>query len=83
MLGLGEEKGEVIQVMEDLFIYGCDYLTLGQYMQPTKASIPVYRYLLPSEFEDLKIIAYEIGFKRVFSGPLVRSSYHAQELHES
>lgn len=81
MLGLGEEKSEVVQVMEDLFIYGCNYLTLGQYMQPAKANLSVYRYLLPSEFEDLKIIAYEVGFKKVFSGPLVRSSYHAKEFH--
>lgn len=83
MLGLGEEKNEIIQVMQDLFIYGCDYLTLGQYMQPTKTSLPVYRYLFPQEFEELKTIGYKIGFKKVFSGPLVRSSYHAQELHTS
>ncbi len=81
MLGLGEELNEVIQVMQDLFLYKCDYLTLGQYMQPTRESFPVYRYLLPEEFKNLKAIGLKIGFKKVFSGPLVRSSYHAGELH--
>ena len=83
MLGLGEELEEVIQVMRDLFFYGCDYLTLGQYMQPTRENIPVYRYLLPEEFERLKEIGLKIGFKKVFSGPLVRSSYHAEELYRT
>ena len=82
MLGLGEEKNEVIEVMEDLHKYNCDYLTLGQYMQPTRDSYPVYRYLYPEEFQELKHIGLEIGFKKVFSGPLVRSSYHAREFHE-
>lgn len=82
MLGLGEELNEVIQVMKDLYSYTCDYLTLGQYMQPTRDSYPVYRYLLPNEFKELKKIGLEIGFKKVFSGPLVRSSYHAKEFHE-
>ncbi len=83
MLGLGETKEEIIQVMKDLFSYNCDYLTLGQYMQPTRGSYPVYRFLTPAEFEDLKNIGEKIGFKKVFSGPLVRSSYHAGELHNS
>ena len=83
MLGLGEELNEIIQVMKDLFSYKCDYLTLGQYMQPTRESFPVYRYLLPEEFENLKKIGLNIGFKKVFSGPLVRSSYHAGELHRT
>ncbi len=83
MLGLGEEAGEVIQVMKDLFSYGCDYLTLGQYMQPTRDSLSVKQYLLPEEFESFKKIGLEIGFKKVFSGPLVRSSYHAGELHRA
>ncbi|MBI2995920.1 MAG: lipoyl synthase [Candidatus Melainabacteria bacterium] len=82
MLGLSEEIKEVIQVIEDLFLYKCDYLTLGQYMQPTQDSCPVFRYLKPSEFENLKDIALKIGFKKVFSGPLVRSSYHAEKLHQ-
>lgn len=83
MLGLGEELEEVIQVMNDLHNYKCDYLTLGQYLQPTRNSYPIYRYLEPKEFDKLKLIALNIGFKKVFSGPLVRSSYHAEEFHKS
>ena len=83
MLGLGEELNEVIQVMQDLFLYKCDYLTLGQYMQPSRESLSVNRYLLPEEFETLKDIGLKIGFKKVFSGPLVRSSYHAGELYRT
>ena len=83
MLGLGEELNEIIQVMQDLFFYNCDYLTLGQYMQPSRESLSVNRYLLPEEFENLKEIGLKIGFKKVFSGPLVRSSYHAGELHRT
>lgn len=81
MLGLGEEHNEVIEVMQDLINYKCDYITLGQYMQPSRGSLPVYRYLLPEEFEEYKSIALTLGFKKVFSGPLVRSSYHAEEFH--
>lgn len=81
MLGLGENLEEVINLMDDLLMQGCDYLTLGQYMQPTRDSIPVNRYLQPVEFEMLKDVAVSKGFKKVFSGPLVRSSYHAEELH--
>ena len=83
MLGLGEELNEIIQVMQDLFFYKCDYLTLGQYMQPSRESLSVNRYLVPEEFENLKEIGLKIGFKKVFSGPLVRSSYHAGELHRT
>lgn len=83
MLGLGEKKEELIKVLQDLHLHKCDYLTLGQYMQPTRDSYPVYRYLPPDEFEELKNIGLEIGFKKVFSGPLVRSSYHAGEFHNS
>lgn len=83
MLGLSETKEEITLVIKDLFKCGCDYLTLGQYMQPSLNSFPVFRYLVPQEFEQFKEIALEIGFKKVFSGPLVRSSYHAKELHET
>ncbi len=82
MLGLGEEKEEIIEVMKDLVNYKCDYLTLGQYMQPNRDSLSVKRYLPPDEFQELKAIAENIGFKKVFSGPLVRSSYHAEEFHK-
>jgi lipoic acid synthetase len=81
MLGLGEEKDEIIETIKDLHLYKCDYLTLGQYMQPSRDSYPVKRYLESFEFEELKLIGLKIGFKKVFSGPLVRSSYHAKEFH--
>ncbi len=77
MLGLGEELDEVLQVMEDLHIAGCDILTLGQYLQPTKEHLPVARFVHPDEFLMLKNHGLAIGFKHVESGPLVRSSYHA------
>jgi len=81
MLGLGETYDEIKQVMHDLVEHNCDYLTLGQYMQPSIDSISVKRYVLPEEFEDFEEVAYSTGFKKVFSGPLVRSSYHAEKLH--
>ena len=83
MLGLGEHIDEIIETIKDLNLYKCDYLTLGQYMQPSRDSYPVYRYLEPSEFEELKLIGLKIGFKKVFSGPLVRSSYHAKDFHNA
>lgn len=79
MLGLGETITEVYQVMEDLRRQNCDYLTLGQYLQPTCYHLPVQRYLSPVEFKQLAHQAHNLGFKRVMSGPLVRSSYHAAE----
>jgi lipoic acid synthetase len=80
MLGLGETKAEVEAVMADLRRVNCDFLTLGQYMQPTRNNLPVDRYLTPEEFEELGKIGWAMGFKMVHSGPLVRSSYHAGEL---
>jgi len=77
MLGLGEELEEVIDVMKDLRAYKVDMLTLGQYLQPSVHHIPVHRYLSPEEFETLKRIGDDLGFEHVASGPLVRSSYHA------
>ncbi len=77
MLGLGEERNEVLAVMRDLRQVGCDSLTLGQYLQPSTKHLPVERYLHPDEFTALKKQAVELGFKHVSSGPLVRSSYHA------
>ena len=79
MLGLGETKEEVIQSMEDLVGVGCDVLTLGQYLQPTKKHLPVQRFVHPDEFAELREIGYEIGFDYVESGPLVRSSYHSDK----
>lgn len=77
MLGLGEEKDEVIAVLEDLRRHGVSMLTLGQYLQPSKAHLPVKRFVTPAEFADYRSIAETLGFKQVASGPLVRSSYHA------
>jgi lipoic acid synthetase len=78
MLGLGESKDEVVGVMHDLVAHGCDILTLGQYLQPSKDLLPVHRYVHPDEFRDLKEQGLAMGFRYVESGPLVRSSYHAE-----
>ncbi|MFN8420486.1 MAG: lipoyl synthase [Anaerolineae bacterium] len=78
MLGLGETFDEVVEVMRDLAGVGTDILTLGQYLQPSKKHLPVERYYEPQEFDDLKRIGLELGFKWVESGPLVRSSYRAE-----
>ena len=77
MLGLGEEEGELRSVFADLRGVGCDILTLGQYLRPSRDHLPVERYVPPDEFEQLGCIAREMGFRHVESGPLVRSSYHA------
>jgi len=79
MVGLGEEIDEVIQVMQDLRDHGCDMLTIGQYLQPTRYHLPVKRYVTPEEFDRLKQIADDMGFKNAASAPLVRSSYHAEQ----
>jgi lipoic acid synthetase len=77
MLGLGEETEEVIQVLRDMREHNVEMLTLGQYLQPSKHHLPVERYVTPEEFKNLYNIAIELGFKHVASGPMVRSSYHA------
>jgi len=79
MLGIGEEKEEVIQTMKDLVNVGTDVLTIGQYLQPTKKHLMVQRYVHPDEFNELRQIGYELGFDYVESGPLVRSSYHSEK----
>jgi lipoic acid synthetase len=79
MLGLGETREEVVEALADLRGVDCQRLTLGQYLRPSLAHIPVARYWSPAEFEELGSIASELGFKQVRSGPLVRSSYHAGE----
>lgn len=79
MLGLGETKEEVIQVMKDLRAHDVDMITLGQYLQPTPHHSPVDRYATPEEFIELGDLAKQLGFKSVASGPLVRSSYHADK----
>jgi lipoic acid synthetase len=79
MLGLGEEWDEVVATLKDLRAAGCAILTLGQYLRPSPAHLPMTRYYHPDEFRQLKDIALEMGFAHVESGPLVRSSYHAHE----
>lgn len=79
MLGLGENKEEVVQAMQDLYDNGCDVITLGQYLQPTPKHLPVVRFVHPDEFAELREIGYNMGLDYVESGPLVRSSYHAEK----
>lgn len=78
MLGLGETREEVLEVMKDLSGVGVNVLTLGQYLQPTKNHLPVDRFVHPTEFDEYRRIGLEMGFDIVESGPLVRSSYHAE-----
>ncbi len=78
MLGLGETREELLQTMRDLAEAGVDVLTLGQYMQPTRNHLPIERWVSPEEFDELRVIGEEMGFDIVESGPLVRSSYHAE-----
>jgi lipoic acid synthetase len=79
MVGLGEERNEVLQVMDDLRSAGVDFLTIGQYLQPTRKHHPVLRFVPPEEFDALKTIAFAKGFLMVSSSPLTRSSHHAGE----
>ncbi|OPX18354.1 lipoyl synthase [candidate division WOR-3 bacterium 4484_100] len=80
MLGLGEEKDQVIQTLQDLRDAQVDIVTLGQYLQPTRRHHPVQKYYTPQEFEFFKKFAEDMGIRYVISGPLVRSSYHAEEI---
>ncbi len=79
MVGLGEEWDEIVDTLRDLRNAGCAILTLGQYLRPSPAHLPMTRYYHPDEFAQLRNIAIEMGFSHVESGPLVRSSYHAHE----
>lgn len=79
MVGLGESRDELLEVFRDLAAQDVDILTVGQYLQPTAAHLPIERYWHPDEFAELKQRALEMGFRHVESGPLVRSSYHAEE----
>ena len=79
MVGLGEERDELVATFEDLRRVGCGVLTIGQYLRPSAAHAPMVRYYHPDEFADLKRAALDLGFVHVESGPLVRSSYHAHE----
>jgi lipoic acid synthetase len=80
MLGLGERSDEIESALRDLLGAGCRLLTLGQYLQPKRDCLPVARFVPPEEFDAWRETALEMGFKRVAGGPLVRSSYHAEEL---
>jgi lipoic acid synthetase len=77
MLGLGETHDEVVDTLRDLRRHGCEMVTLGQYLQPSREHLPVRRYWTPDEFDALRITAESLGFSNVASGPMVRSSYHA------
>jgi len=79
MLGLGEERDEILQLMDDLISADVDFLTMGQYLQPSVKHYPLARYVQPEEFKELKTIAESKGFLIVASSPLTRSSYHADE----
>jgi lipoic acid synthetase len=83
MLGLGEERDEVLATLQDLAAQGTDILTLGQYLQPTREHLPIVRYVHPDEFAEYKMLGEAMGFKHVEAGPLVRSSYHAFDQAES
>jgi len=80
MLGLGETREEALDCLADLHEAGCEMLTLGQYLQPSPAQMPVARYVPPEEFDELGKLARQLGFAAVASGPFVRSSYHAGEM---
>jgi lipoic acid synthetase len=79
MLGLGEDNAEIIQTLKDLRDHDVDMVTLGQYLQPSRFHMPVARYVTPAEFKEFGDVAKELGFKNIASGPLVRSSYHADK----
>jgi lipoic acid synthetase len=79
MLGLGETEEEVVRVMDDLRRVGCEVMTIGQYLQPTLKHLAVKEYIRPEQFEKYRKTGLEKGFRHVESGPLVRSSYHAEK----
>jgi lipoic acid synthetase len=79
MLGLGETEEEVLTLMDDALANGCTILTIGQYMQPSRKHVAVSAYINPEKFEEYKAIGLKKGFRQVESGPLVRSSYHAEK----
>ncbi|MFO8085077.1 MAG: lipoyl synthase [Desulfobacterales bacterium] len=83
MLGLGENENEITEVFQDLLTVGCNILTMGQYLQPTKEHIPVKRFVPPEEFQKLKHEAMRMGFSSVAAGPFIRSSYHAKDLFKT
>jgi len=83
MLGLGETQEEILELLRDLREVRCDFLTIGQYLQPRQDCLPIVRFITPDEFEDYKKIGIEMGFKAIASGPFVRSSFHASQMFET
>ncbi|MCE2404293.1 MAG: lipoyl synthase [Dehalococcoidia bacterium] len=83
IVGMGEEWDELVETMEDLRGVGCDLLTVGQYLRPSQKHLPIDRFYSPEEFDRIRAIGEGLGFKHVASGPLVRSSYHADEQHDA
>ncbi len=79
MVGLGESEEEVFEIMDDLVANGCDVMTIGQYLQPTKMHLQVKEYVTPAQFDNYRTVGLKKGFKIVESGPMVRSSYHAEK----
>ena len=79
MVGVGETKEEVIQVLEDMHAHDIDMVTIGQYLQPSRDHLPVERFVHPDEFDEYVRIGEKMGFHHIASGPLVRSSYHADQ----
>lgn len=79
MLGLGETEEEIIQTMDDLRNVGCEVMTIGQYLQPTKEHYPIQDYITPEQFEKYRLIGVDKGFRHIESAPMVRSSYHAEK----
>jgi lipoic acid synthetase len=83
MVGLGESKEEVVKVMQDLKECGVDIITIGQYFRPPGGEVSPVNYISPQEFEHYELIGYQLGFKKVFSGPYIRSSYHSWTIFNS
>jgi lipoic acid synthetase len=83
MLGFGESREEILKVLRDLREAGCDFLTIGQYLQPRPDRLPVIRFIPPEEFEEYKGVGEAMGFRAVSSGPFVRSSSHAAQMYET
>lgn len=80
MVGLGETQKDILNLMQDARQVNCDIFTAGQYLQPTKNHLPVNRFVTPDEFKQIELMGLKMGFRSVMAGPLVRSSYHAEEL---
>ena len=83
IVGMGEEWDEIVETMGDLRRAGCDLLTVGQYLRPSPSHLPIHRFYTPDEFDRIRAVGEGLGFKHVASGPLVRSSYHADEQHDA